>query len=329
MRIALFGMSSRREAPTMARKPRLHVPGGVYHVILRGNARQDIFFSEADRRAFYGLLEEGTTRFGYRVHAFCLMTNHVHLALQVGDAPLAPALQNLSFRYARHVNWRRDRVGHLFQGRYRALLVDADAYLLELVRYIHLNPVRAHMLDDPAHYAHSSHGHYLGKSEFAFVTTDWVLSQFGQSTRVARNRYARFVMEGLGEGHREDFHIGGVDRRVIGSDSFVERAMATVERKPAHPPSLELIASYVCGRMGMKEQFLTAAMRGRREAHARALIGWLEQQTGAASLTVVGRRFNRDVSTLSRAVSTLDREAQVGGIRARELARHRSAIMQA
>lgn len=194
----------------MARKPRLHVPGGFYHVILRGNAQQDIFFGEADREAFYALLEEGTSRFGYRVHAFCLMTNHVHLALQVGDAPLAKGLQNLSFRYTRHVNRSRNRVGHLFQGRYKALLVDADTYLLQLVRYIHLNPMRAHVLPDASRYPHSSHVDYLGKKHFAFLTTDWVLSQFGDRTAVARSRYARFVSAGDPEFHCFDYDVASV-----------------------------------------------------------------------------------------------------------------------
>ena len=127
----------------MARKPRLHIPGGLYHVILRGNAQQDVFFTPADRRCFYELLTEGTARFDYRVHAFCLMTNHLHLALQVGDLELSAGMQNLSFRYTRYLNTRLNRVGHLFQGRFKAFLVDQDRYGLALVRYLHLNPVRA------------------------------------------------------------------------------------------------------------------------------------------------------------------------------------------
>jgi len=146
----------------MARKPRLHVPGGLYHVILRGNARQDIFFAPRDRTLFYELLQEGVTRFGYRVHAFCLMTNHVHLALQTGDQVLSAGMQNLSFRYARYANQRLDRVGHLFQGRFKAFLVDQDAYGLALVRYIHLNPVRARLVSQAAAYPWSSHRAYLG-----------------------------------------------------------------------------------------------------------------------------------------------------------------------
>ena len=133
----------------MARKPRVHVPGGIYHVMLRGNGGQDIFFEPEDRGEIYRLLGEGTARFEYRVHAYCLMSNHLHLAVEVGRIPLSRGMQNLAFRYTRWINRREKRMGHLFQGRYRALLVDRDAYLLELVRYIHLNPVRAGLVEEP------------------------------------------------------------------------------------------------------------------------------------------------------------------------------------
>lgn len=104
----------------MARKPRLHVPGGLYHVILRGNQGQDLFFSTEDRRELYRLIGDGVARFGHRVHALCAMTNHLHLAAQVGEVPLPPIVQNLAFRYTRWVNQRQHRMGHLFQGRYKA-----------------------------------------------------------------------------------------------------------------------------------------------------------------------------------------------------------------
>jgi REP element-mobilizing transposase RayT len=146
----------------MARKPRLHVPGGLYHVILRGNARQNIFFTAEDRARFYELIEEVVVRFGYRVHAFCLMTNHLHLALQAGEQSLSAGMQNLAFRYTRHINARRKRAGHLFEGRFKAFLVDRDRYGLALVRYIHLNPVRARMVRQPSAYGYSSHRAYLG-----------------------------------------------------------------------------------------------------------------------------------------------------------------------
>lgn len=153
--------------------------------MLRGNGGQPIFFDDEDRCRFCLLLQEGTERFGYRVHGFCLMGNHVHLALQVAERPLAQPMQNLSFRYTRWINRRQRRIGHLFQGRYRALLVEQDSYLLELVRYIHLNPVRANLVTDPAEYRWSGHRAYLDEDRLPWLTTEWVLSQFGQNPRAA------------------------------------------------------------------------------------------------------------------------------------------------
>ena len=141
----------------MARTPRIHFPGAFYHVMLRGKGGADIFLDEQDHSRFYLLLQESVERFGSRVHAFCLMDNHVHLVLQVGTIPLSRMLQNLSFRHARWINWRRKTVGHVFQGRYQAILIDADNYLLQLVAYLHLNPLRAGMVKRPEDYPWSSH----------------------------------------------------------------------------------------------------------------------------------------------------------------------------
>ena len=201
----------------MARKPRVHVTGGTYHVMLRGNGGQDIFFEREDRGELFQLLAEGTARFDYRVHAYCLMSNHLHLALEVGRIPLSRGMQNLAFRYTRWINRRERRMGHLFQGRYKALLVDRDAYLLELVRYIHLNPVRAGLISDPLDYPWSGHRAYLGQEEVAWLSTDWVLSQFDERRGIARRRYRAFVRAGTDEGYRDEFHSGAENPRVLGT----------------------------------------------------------------------------------------------------------------
>lgn len=313
----------------MARKPRLHVPGGLYHVILRGNARQDVFFTPSDRAYFHALLAEGVARFGYRVHAFCLMTNHVHLALQMGRQPLSKGLQNLSLRYTRHINRSQDRVGHLFQGRYKALLVDADSYGLELVRYIHLNPVRARLVSDPADYAYSGHLDYLGKRALSFLTTDWVLSQFDQRVAVARGRYARFVAGGMSEGHRSEFHRGSEESRVVGDDRFVERALqASGEPARARRVDLDHVVAYVCKGSGLAERELWKAGKNRAASQARALIGWLAATSGSATLSEVARRLKRDISAISRAVTQLERIAAEGGAKGEALQMHRIAISQ-
>ncbi|MFT5045253.1 MAG: putative transposase, partial [Porticoccaceae bacterium] len=127
----------------MARKPRIHFPNAVYYVILKGLEEEPIFKSVADRRAWEVLVEEGAGRFGHKILAYCWAKDHVQMALQVSDAPLSKVMQNLSFRYTRYFNKAHKRQGPLFHGRYKAILIDQDVYLNDLVRYVHNNPVRS------------------------------------------------------------------------------------------------------------------------------------------------------------------------------------------
>ena len=312
----------------MARKPRLHIPGGLYHVIVRGNARQDIFFAPEDRRQFYELMAEGIARFGYRVHAFCLMTNHSHLALQAGDRPLSTGMQNLAFRYTRYLNARLKRVGHLFEGRFKAYLVDQDSYGLALVRYIHFNPVRARIVAQPAAYAYSSHRAYLGRDDLPWLTTDWVLGQFASRIGVARMRFARFIHEGKAEGHNAAFYGGQADSRIVGEEDFV-RTILKPEARRHRAPSIAELATYVCRRYRLNEKELLAAGRARRPAEARALLAWLALKTHAASLTRLSQTFGRDISTLSHALSRLEERSRKSHAFAKALRRHLYAISQA
>jgi len=280
-------------------------------VIIRGNAGQTIFFCDDDWHHLYLLLQEGIARYGYRVHAFCCMSNHIHFVIQIGKVPLSKVMQNIAFRYTRWINRREGRMGHLFQGRYKALLVDADSYLLELTRYIHLNPVRAGMVRDPAEYRWSSHRAYLGTETIPWLTTDWVLSQFGMQLSVSRRGYKEFVSEGVGEGHREDFYQGREDPRVLGDDQFVEGVLGRSAEKSASRPSLDKLVKTVCEAYGVTDRQLCDLSRNRKAAEVRSVIGHLAMQTECAALTEVARRFGRDVATLSKGVRRLAEQAEV------------------
>jgi REP element-mobilizing transposase RayT len=296
----------------MARKPRIHFPGAYYHVILRGNARQEIFFDDADRYRFYMLLQEGIERFGHRIHAFCLMTNHVHLVVQVANKPLTKIMQNLSFRYTRWVNWRQNRSGHLFQGRYKSVVVDGDEYLLELVRYTNLNPVRAGIAETPSACRWSSHSAYCGKETIPWLTTDLVLAGFSPKLATARKRYAAFVSAGAGEGHRPEFHgRGSEDTRVLGDSSFIERVVSEAEELSLsgriNPVRLaELVAAHY--------RLPDLLGRSHRHAEARAACAWVALEAGVCTLTEVARFFKRDISTVSagaRRIGTRQGSAQM------------------
>jgi REP element-mobilizing transposase RayT len=312
----------------MARQPRLHVEGGVYHVILRGNGGQNIFFSIADRRFFYGLIAEGCRRFGYRVHGFCLMRNHVHLIVEVGATPLSRPMQNLSFRYGRWINRREGRTGHVFQGRFRALLFEADRYLLELVRYVHLNPVRAALVEAAEDYPWSGHRAYLGLENLPWLTTDRVLSQFDRREAGARAHYRAFVRGGSAAGRRDEFYLGADDSRVLGSAAFLESVLGPPAR-PGKAPSLGVIVDHVCARYGLGAGDLAGPGRRRLHSEARGVIGHLARGSAAASLSEVARRFDRDLTTMSRAVRRVEELAARDADFARRLAADLNAIMQA
>jgi putative transposase len=290
----------------MARKPRLLYPGALYHAILRGNNGRVIFFDDQDRTRFYLLLQEGIERFGHRIHAFCLMTNHVHLAIQMGEIPLSRILQNLSFRYTRWMNWRQKGSGHLFQGRYKAVVVDADTYLQELIRYVHLNPVRAGIVKEPEGYLWSGHRAYLGLEMIPWLTTDWVLSQFSKRLTLARRAYRRFVHEGKGGLHQEEYHRGlGGDSRILGDDDFMDRMLGRKPMRPRPKASLDGIMQEVCRYYHLDEKDFLVPGKDRGLSEARWMAGWLAMELGVGTLSQLSIRTGRDVTTLSAGVKRL------------------------
>lgn len=169
----------------MPRKPRIHIDDGFYHVLSRGNNKQEIFFQPSDYTYYLSILDKYGPLNDVTLHAYVLMPNHVHLIVQTGSTPLAKFMQVVQQTYAQGFNRRYDRVGHVFQGRYKAPLIEDDAYLLALIRYIHLNPVRAHLCTDPLQYPWSSHHHYMTGRGPGLVTTTFVesiLATFGGKT---------------------------------------------------------------------------------------------------------------------------------------------------
>jgi putative transposase len=164
----------------MARRPRVHYPGGLYHVITRGNRGLKVFRRDQDYRLYLKFLEEYKGRYDFLLYAYGLMPTHFHFLIEVGQVPLSKVMQSLQFRYTRNYNLRYQGWGHLFQGRYKAILCEKDSYLLELSAYIHLNPVRAKLVKDPAEYPWSSYREYLKGGSGGLVDGSFVLSQFSE-----------------------------------------------------------------------------------------------------------------------------------------------------
>jgi putative transposase len=302
----------------MPRKSRLHNPGAVYHVILRGNAKQDIFFDAEDRHRFFVFLHDGIKRYGYGLHGYCLMTNHIHLAIQVGETTLSRIMQNLSLRYTKWINWRQNRIGHLFHGRYKAIMVEADNDLTQLVAYLHLNPVRARMVEKPEDYEWSSHRAYLGLEHVSCLNTELVLSQLSIDEQRARLLFRDFVDVSAYEGHRPEFHgLNNMDSRVFGNDSFVEKVLYDESPMPAITTIDDVLAAVreVCG---LTEEEMLSPTQGVRVSEGRALAAWGVLSLCDGTLTELGKIVGRDVTSLSSAARRLvDRSQKDNDVTAR------------
>ncbi len=223
----------------MARKPRLDVPGGFYHVIVRGNRRAPIFHDEEDYAAYLDRLERYRRRDAVTLHAYVLMANHVHLLLETGARPLSGTMQALQFTYSQYYNRRYDKAGHVFQGRYQAILCDREAYLLELVRYLHLNPARIRTPLSPWTYRWSSHRAYLGRATPVNVCTATVLAAFHRQQGPARQAYRRFMLDGLRQGHQARFYEMGGSRYWAMNGFLTKWIAGLVPPAPANGPRVE------------------------------------------------------------------------------------------
>lgn len=291
----------------MARAQRVNVTGGVYHVMLRGNDGQDIFYGNEDRCHLYLLLLEGVERFDYRIHAFCFMNNHLHLVIQIGGSTLSRIMQNISFRYTQWINFRLDRSGHLFQGRYQAIMVESDGYLLELVRYVHLNPVRAGLVENPQQWRWSGHRAYLGHEHIPWLCTDSVLGQFSDSRALAQTQYARFVESVIGEDRWERVDQGMVQKESYPADILPQTVF---DEEPAvndmETIELSVLVRAVCNEYDMDMSELLARNRRHLPSEVRAVVAWLAVDLKAATLTGVAQLFGRDVATLSGSVRKIE-----------------------
>lgn len=230
----------------MARPLRIEFPGAVYHLTSRGNARQDIVMDDRDRVQFFSLLAQVVDRYGWLCHAYCLMDNHYHLLVETPQPNLSLGMRQLNGRYTQMYNRRHERVGHLFQGRFTAILVEKEAYLLELCRYVVLNPVRANMVTHPRLWSWSSYRAAVGETAApAWLTTDWVLGQFGVRVGPAQARYRTFVAEGRGGPRPWEQLMGQI---YLGSEDFVaqhqpNRVIRDIPRRQtqAQRPSLRVV----------------------------------------------------------------------------------------
>jgi REP element-mobilizing transposase RayT len=272
---------------------RLEYAGALYHVTARGNARQDIFFDDEDRRRFFGVLEPVVARFHLVLHAYCLMSNHFHLLVETPEANLSSAMGQLNGVYAQSFNRRHDRVGHLLQGRFKAIVVERDSNLLELARYVVLNPVRARLTRKPETYAWSSYRATAGLTPVPpYLTVEWVLSQFGRQRAAAERKYRAFVAEGIGQDAPWEQVRGQV---LLGREPFVEGLLSRLQDKQA---LTEIPRTQRCAARPTLSQLFSVRLRANR-AQRDAVIRRAYLDHGSACLKSAARRGTIRLSAVS------------------------------
>jgi len=291
----------------MARKQRVYFPGALYHVIARGNKGAKVFKSAQDYKLYLRFLKEYKSRYAFLLYAYVLLPTHVHLLIEVHETPLSKIMQSLQFRYTRHYNLDYRSWGHLFQGRYKAILCEKDPYLLELSAYIHLNPVRAGLRKDPLDYPWSSYKAYALGARDELVDQRALLAQFSKNPFKARKEYVHFVRSRIREGKREEFYIAK-DQRFLGTEKFVEAVQETLGVRGVFRYQLsipEIVTGVVSG-LGLSRELIYSPSRNREGAFGRWVVGYLAKHLTSYSLKSVAEHFGLDPVAISQGVGKLE-----------------------
>ncbi|MBC7317957.1 transposase [Candidatus Bipolaricaulota bacterium] len=250
----------------MARPLRIEYEGAVYHITSRGNARQDIFLDDQDRLSFLTVLGDVVARYNWGCHAYCLMPNHYHPLIETPEANLSCGMRQLNGVYTQAFNRRHNRVGHLLQGRYKAILVEKESYLLELARYVGLNPVRAKLVRHPRAWRWNSYRAMAGEEKVPeFLTVHLILSQFHKDRDRAIREYHKFVKAGLGVKVWDELRAGvimGTERFVHQLEPLLRDKLSTLEiprrERLVGRPTLEELFSRIKGRSDRNERIYEA-----------------------------------------------------------------------
>jgi len=319
----------------MPRKARIDSPGALHHIIVRGIERKKIFYDNADRDNFLERLEVVLTETTTPCFAWTLIPNHLHLLLRTGSTPIATVMRRLLTGYAVTFNRRHRRHGQLFQNRYKSILCQEDLYLLELVRYIHLNPLRARIvkkLEELDKYPYCGHSVVMGKMKREWQDTDYILRFYNSKCLTARRRYREYVKKGLGDGRRPELVGGGLvrsaggwsvvkamrrgfermkgDERILGEGDFVEAVLKAAQENLDRKSRLEAagygfdwLVGRVARRLGIEPKDVLAPGKYAQNVKARSLLCyWGTRELGMTTIDLA-RRLNLAQPTVSQAVT--------------------------
>lgn len=319
----------------MPRKARIDFPGALHHIIVRGIERCRIFKDDQDRYAFVARLGQVLESSETGCYAWALLPNHFHLLLRTGRQPIASVMNRLLTGHAISFNRRHRRHGHLFQNRYKSILCQEDSYLLELVRYIHLNPLRANLvgnISQLASYPFSGHGTLMGGNEYSWQDTDAVLGYFGKERRTAQNGYHAFVAQGIGQGRRGDLIGGGLvrsaggwmavkdmrkagehgksDERILGDSDFVEEVLSAhsesferSSRLQSQGMDVDAVAERVAHLLAMEVEEVWQPGKYKRLVTARSVLCfWVVRELGE-TMSSLAQRLGISVVAVSKSVT--------------------------
>jgi len=317
----------------MPRKARIDAPGALHHIIVRGIARRKIFYDDEDRDNLLNRFRRLLTDTNTACFAWALIPNHFHLLLRTGFTPIATVMRRLLTGYAVSFNNRHKRHGHLFQNRYKSILCQEDSYLLELVRYIHLNPIRAGIVSDLKeldYYKYCGHSSLMGKKKQKWQDTQYVLSLFENNLTIARRRYRSYVHKGIDQGKRPDLTGGGLirsmggwsvvkamrktnslmkgDERILGDGDFVEKVLRQAQEMMEDSQTLKLrgfdydwLVKHVAKVMGIEPEDVLARGKSRQFVKARALLCYWGTRDFGMTTIELARKLNLSQPTVSQA----------------------------
>lgn len=283
----------------MPRPKRFTKAYSCHHVMLRGNAGQLIFFDDRDRIRFCLILQKASEQYSFTIHTFCFMSNHVHFILEPTTAPLSVGVHAFAGRYAQYFNRRHKQRGHLFQDRFRSILIEDNDYLTRLVRYIHLNPIRAGLTEVPENYKWSSYRCFLGLDEITWLSQLRILKKFGTTHYEARQAFAKYTLKSTEaqfdiEIIRESNQIG-----IFGSEEFTKEINRAVVSSASKIQFIDLIIA-MQAEFHFEPDELSSKSKEKHLVDMRSIIALAVQKVPGLYLQELGKHLNRDSSTLCR-----------------------------
>lgn len=292
------------------RQLRIHIPNTIHHVMIRGNNRQRIFFNDNDFDYFLNSLQAASEKFDHKIILYCLMNNHVHLLIHILNSSLSLVMQKINYRYARWFNYKRDRIGHVFQGRYRSLEVGTDEYFINLCRYIHLNPVAANIVINPDEYPWSSHHHYI-KNNYP----DWMDHKIMISAieKKANLNYRDFMLQPVNRNLWQPALYISDTGKIIHNDVMLHELQKkthvadNIMRK--FLPENQVL-DIICDKLNISKTQLFGSSKNHRASKQRILLAYYLIQYANKNMAGVAKFFQKTQGTLSRQLQQFSEEPE-------------------